>query len=321
MAPVQAQHLRIELAGMRREHQAVLAAVERIAGREHAIDHQLAVRITEREAGLRPALCIFRRNGIESRCAPAQSEVREPRASGGRAGDDAVEIRREALRHHHRLATAGGASHPVAVVRRLAVILLHHLLGDHRDGGIGLVEEVQQRFLVFHERGIEAGALVARIVAHHREARGQRCGVPRCLSAHGRIHAAVETAAALEEEPAIPVPGQRQREADAIRFAIAACTRIDDAIHPAMRGQRGTRPRWSAGRSGSGARRDFRCLVDRDLVARHRELRQCRTACGRGSRGQRHARKRAGAECHDQQRRMLLHADFPRGLYWLSCRA
>ena len=78
-------------------------------------------------------------------------------------------------------------------------------LGDAADRGVG---EVQARLLVLHEAGVEAAlALMAGVGADHGEAARQSGTVAGGLAPSGARDRAVETAAALEQEPAVPVPG------------------------------------------------------------------------------------------------------------------
>ena len=53
------------------------------------------------------------------------------------------------------------------------------------------------------------------------------------------LHAAIQSAAALEQEAAVPVGGHRHGEPDSVGFAVAAGALIDHAIDAAMRRHRG----------------------------------------------------------------------------------
>ena len=80
-------------------------------------------------------------------------------------------------------------------------------LGDHRDLGYGLVQKVQRCLLIAKEAAVEHGALVAGIGAGHRETARERGTVAGVRATKRRLHAAVQSAPALEQEAAVPVRG------------------------------------------------------------------------------------------------------------------
>jgi hypothetical protein len=70
-------------------------------------------------------------------------------------------------------------------------------------------------------------------VADHREAAGEGGAVARGDEADRRADAAVEPAAALEQEAPVPLVGQRQREADRVVLAVGAFVRVERAFDAA----------------------------------------------------------------------------------------
>ena len=91
------------------------------------------------------------------------------------------------------------------------------------------------------------------VVADHREAAGEGGAVARRDEADRRADVAVEPAAALEQEAAVPLVGQREREADRVVLAVRALVRVDRALDAAMRGQR-LLPRRDGARGGPRGR-------------------------------------------------------------------
>ena len=165
-----------------------------------------------------------------------------PGAHRRRADDDAVEQLGIALHREHALAPAGRAAGHVAVRDRAAVEPLGQRLAGERDRAHRGLGEIERGALVGHERGVEHRALVAAVVADHREAAGEGGAVARGDGADRRPDVAVEPAAALEQEAAVPRVGQREREADRVVLAVGALVRVDRALDAAMRGQRLLRP-------------------------------------------------------------------------------
>src|SRR4029453_3402832 len=73
-----------------------------------------------------------------------------------RAGDDAVEEGRMALRHQHRLTPAGRTPGEVRAVGSLRVVLRDDLLREGRDTSNCLIGEVERGLLLLHEARVES---------------------------------------------------------------------------------------------------------------------------------------------------------------------
>ena len=173
------------------------------------------------------------------------------RAHCRRAGDDAVEERRVTLRHQHRLTAAGRAASEVRAIGRFRVMLRDDLFREPGDASHRLIGEVQRRLLLLHEAGVEP--VLARVTGVGRDdgkAAEKRRRRARCDCAQWHLHAAVQAAAALKEEAAVPVAGQCERESDAVRLAVSAGSSIEHTIHAAVR-----RKLHRAGRAATTGRR------------------------------------------------------------------
>ena len=109
------QHRRIERASRRVLEQAVLHAVQRVAGLDDRAMQQLALRLQQAGRGV-----LVERLRDADRLGGASGPV-----EARRAGDDAVEVRREALGFGHRLPAAGGAPVEVRELRRGAIVSGH----------------------------------------------------------------------------------------------------------------------------------------------------------------------------------------------------
>ena len=147
---------------------------------------------------------------------------------------------------------------------RLAVVPRDHGLGDDGDLRDRLVQKIQRGLLVAKEAAVEHRALVAGVGARHGETACQRGLLSGVLTAVGWLNTAIQSAASLEQEAAVPVRGQCDGEADCIGLAVAAGALIDHAVDAAVGGRR----RRNAGR----ARRHFLRLPDDDVMPGHREL-------------------------------------------------
>src|SRR5512138_352839 len=132
-------------------------------------------------------------------------KVRKVRTHRRRARDDAIEVRREALRHHHALATARGAADEVRTIGRLPIVLRDHLLRDDRHGCDALIEKVERGLLVLEEAGVESRSLMSGIGARDREAACQRRALACIGPAYRRLNGAVQSATALKQESPVPV--------------------------------------------------------------------------------------------------------------------
>ena len=109
------QHRGIEPAARRVLEQAVLHAVERVAGVDDRAMQQLALRLQQAS----------RRVGVERLCDADGLRGASGPVKARRAGDDAVEVRREALGFGHRLPAASGTPVPVRERRRGAEVRGH----------------------------------------------------------------------------------------------------------------------------------------------------------------------------------------------------
>ena len=253
---------------LRREDEAVAVAVERVAGLENAIDQQAPIRLAQCRAGFGLAVCTDGCDGVECRRRVSQSQVGETGAHRGCGRNDAVEVVREALRHHHGLAATRGAPYEIRMFIRSSVVLGDDLLCDHGDFGDGLVEKIQCSLLVLEKAAVEPRALMTGVSARHGEAARERRTITGVLRTERWRHAAIEPAAALEQELPIPVHGKRDCESDSIRLAVAADARIDNPIDTAMRWH----CRFRIGRAGG----NFARLPDNESVTRHGEFRERR---------------------------------------------
>jgi hypothetical protein len=101
----------------------------------------------------------------------------------------------------------------------------------------GLIQEVHRRFLIRQEARIEyRGALVPAIRSDDGEAAGQCRHITHRNTADGQWDIAIETPAALHQEPAVPTHRQCDCKADGVRLAIMARARLDDAVDAAVSG-------------------------------------------------------------------------------------
>ena len=194
-----------------------------------------------------------------------QREIGVPGADGGIAGNDTVEIFRIALRHDHRLAAAGGAAGEIRMLRRATVIRRDRLFRQLSNAPDCHVVKIEAGLLVAEKAAIKAATLVAAIGRDHRESASERWRLTGCRGTQRRSDVAVQSTAALKQEATVPLIGQREGEADAVRFSVRALALIDHAVHAAERRKRGAR--CARGRS----RYRFR-FGDRERHAMHLEL-------------------------------------------------
>ena len=217
-----------------------------------------------------------------------------------RADDDAVEVGRIALRHQHALAPAGRAAHEVRVRGGLAVVLREDLLREHGHAADRLVGEVEARLLLRHEGRVEDLPAVAGVGGDDGEAAGER-GIALPRPAERRRHGAVQAAAALEQEAAVPVGGEREREADAVALAVRAGAPVEGRAQPAV-GRQLDGERRHPGRllrRGRAGREPFRRHL-RQRGARHLQLAEGR-ARGLAGRYLRPGRRGGKRECGDRR--------------------
>jgi hypothetical protein len=169
--------------------------------------------------------------------------------------DHAVEQLGKPLREHHALAPTAATADEVAAPRRLAVEALEqHARGGGRApvgapgmllAGLRVEPEQGRRRLVAAVGGDRGEAPLQAVVDP-----AQRAGV----AAHGHGQHAVETAAALVQQPAVAVGGQAQLEARVIGLGVGT-----DAFVEAPAQQAVGRQRVADGLAGLG--------VDRALLA------------------------------------------------------
>ena len=225
---------RFERAAGHIEDHAVFHAVARIADIEELGDDGFAIAVGESSAGKRLAVRAFRRNLVQVHGDTARREIRMSGSHRGRAGHDAVEVERIALRHQHRFASACGASDEVGMRRRLAVVTLDDLFRQHGHASDRDVFEVERGLLILHESAIEtaAGTLMAGVGGGDGEtARPAPVDRPR-PALRWALQRAVQAAAALLQILSGPVVGKRDGEADAVGLAVRACAL---SIMPSMR--------------------------------------------------------------------------------------
>src|SRR5690606_26897953 len=100
-------------------------------------------------------------------------------------------------------------------------------------------EEVECSFLVGHEAGVEHRAFVAAVGADNGKAALQGGNATRGLGADGVGEAAIQAAATLEEETAVPVIGHVDGETQRIGTPVDTGATVDLTFEVAMRRQRG----------------------------------------------------------------------------------
>ncbi len=292
----------VEAAPRRVGDDAVLQAVGAVARREQAVDHQLAVGVGERPAGVRLPGGVEGRHLVDHRRHPLVPNAGEVRAHGRRADHDAVEGGWIALRHQHALAPAGRAAHEVRVGGGTAVVPREDLLRQHRDAPDRLVGEVEARLLVGHEGGVEHLAAMAGVGGDDREAAGERRVALSRSSERGR-DSAVQAAAALEQQASVPFGGKCYREPDAVRPAVGTRAAVDRRAQLAVGGQRhGERGHPGRLRRRRRARGEPLGRHLRECHARQLELPQLR-ARRLASRGLRQGRARGQRSQQDDQGR------------------
>src|SRR6185312_8369800 len=97
----------------------------------------------------------------------------------------------------------------------MAIVGRDDLLADLGDLADGLVQEVERRFLIAKEAGVEyPRAFMAAVGRYDRETTRERRRASRSNVAERHANAAVEPAAPLHQETAVPVLWHRQRETD-----------------------------------------------------------------------------------------------------------
>ena len=203
----------VHLAPARIVDQPVLHAVERVALRDDLRFHRLECVHRKQPRAKVPRIRKHRLHVLDELRADRREVVR------GRAGDDAVEIVRIALRFHHRLPSAVRAAGEVRLCFVRAVVAADDRLGDFRRAMHCEVAEIHLALeIVQRPRRVGDPALMAGIGADRRVA-----GVYR--PAGLILDLTDEPAAAAHHELPVPFVGQEEREMD-----LAA----DDAVHAAV---------------------------------------------------------------------------------------
>ena len=223
----------IESAPDRIGDDAVAQPVVAVAGGEQAVDHRLSIRIRERAAHVGLSRRVEWRDAVEHGRDPFVSDAGEGRTHRRRTHDDAVEVRRIALRHQHALAPARRAAHEVRMRGGLAVVLRDDLASEYGHASDGLVGEVEARLLLRHEGRVEDLPAVTGVGRDDGEAPGER-GIALPRPSERRRHRAVQAAPALEQEASVPLGGKRQREADAVALAVPAGAPVERRAQPAV---------------------------------------------------------------------------------------
>ena len=223
---------------------AVAQAVQRVAGLEHGVRHQLQVAIAVDLVDQRPACGIDMAGGAGQRRQGLQDEryigrhVRD--IDSRRRGQDAVEVLRVTLSDAHGLPSAIGAGRKVSPLMRLAVIGLRQRHAQPGHEVVGRMTEVDTGLRVAREGRCAAGccvvvddAVVPRVA--HDDAVAARKGRPRHTrgEAEGGGQHADRPADTFLKELAVPVVLQRQAHAELQRVG-RAVDRADAFVHHAF---------------------------------------------------------------------------------------
>ena len=198
--------LRLEVAHERLVDDAVLDAVVCVATRQHGVGEDL-----ELAQALRRAVAV----GVEREIAGiavAEHALQQPRMAcvqlliheHGRAGDDAVEVAREALRFDEPFAAARRAALEIRVRRGPLVISRDDSLARVRREVHGTVAEIDLGLAVVERE--PRPRLRGRVVAH--VAVRDRIALREAVV--GIVEVAVLRAVAVLQESAVPALGQRQ---------------------------------------------------------------------------------------------------------------
>ncbi len=239
-------HARLEVAGLVVIDHAVLQAVQRITALQQRRADRRQLRIAEGRMQHRLAVGIARRDA-RHRLQAVHLVHRDARQVEGRiARHHAIKQQRQALRRHHGLAAPGGAAHEVRIFGLAVIEPLQQVLRLAGGAVDRLPAEIKLRLLVGAEARVDVvAAPMATVGGHHRKTTRQ-CGRKTRHAAQRRVQRAIESAATLEQQPAIPVLRQAQFDAGAIgHVRQAGLARFDGDAEQAMRRQLfggGTRP-------------------------------------------------------------------------------
>ena len=106
------------------------------------------------------------------------------------------------------------------MLRRAPIIRRDHLLRQLSHPSDCYVIEIEAGLLVAEKAAIESAALVAAIGGDHGKSSRQRRRLTGGLRTQGQSDAAVQPTAALKQETAVPLIGQRESETDAVWFSV-----------------------------------------------------------------------------------------------------
>src|SRR5580698_5118287 len=134
------------------------------------------------------------------------------------------------------------------MLRRAPIIRRDRLFRQLSDAPDCHVVKIEASLLVAEKAAIEAATLVTAVGRDHGESASERRRLTGCLGTQRRSDAAVQSAAALKQESAIPLIGQREGKTNPVRFSIRAFALIDHSIHAAERRKRGARWAWRRSR-------------------------------------------------------------------------
>src|SRR5262249_9276201 len=132
-------------------------------------------------------------------------------------------------------ASASRAAGEVRILSGLAVIVGDDLFGEDRNAVHSDLREIDARLLIDVISSIKRCALVSGIRGDHCEAPSDSRAISGGTTAHRGPDTAVISAAALEQETVVPVVGQRQLEADAVRSSVRPGALINHPFDPAVR--------------------------------------------------------------------------------------
>src|ERR1700733_11525744 len=116
------------------------------------------------------------------------------------------------------------------MLRCAPIVRRDHLLGYLSDAADCHIVEIKAGLLISEEAAVEHVTFVAAIGSDHGKATRQRGRLTRGLRTRGQGNAAVQPAAALKQETAVPLIWKRKRETDAVRLPVRSGALIDHAL-------------------------------------------------------------------------------------------
>ena len=259
---------------------AIGQAVQPVASREDGAGDQSQIRVGESlvHEGLSdrvPEAGGLRDFG-KGLCIPGFGDSGFREFEAGRAGEDAVEVVRETLRHHHGFASAFGTADEVRAVGRFAVVDPEESFGGLSDLIVGVVTEVEAGLLVEAEgqgtvefRIVINGVIVPGVLGDNGVSESQGVGGLLALQISQRIaDVAIRPSPSFEEEPSVPVGWEAQVETDGVVLPVGAGPVVHSTEDFAVGRQRGNRaaapasgPRDGRGRRFQSRGRDDGCGV------------------------------------------------------------